>query len=146
MLINAPGDVHDSVAAEYGFMYEKLAAFNTAHGGKCVIDSAFPLQNHPCFLRSSQQDVTSRDERELLVNVAATKVRQLSEWGMRGFQGSFPRTKDRLQFEVNGERKIIIHLMVLLYNARAHLVGINQIKNTFLPALEKKTLLDVVPT
>jgi hypothetical protein len=33
----------------------------------------------------------------------ATAVRQLSEWGMRGLQASFPRLKDRITWEMGGE-------------------------------------------
>ena len=63
-------------------------------------------------------------------------MRQSAEWGMRAIQSSFPRLKDRLIFEEYGERKIILKSMILLYNLRARLVGINQIKNTYMPALE----------
>eukprot|EP00957_Ditylum_brightwellii_P204959 15341563-Ditylum_brightwellii.AAC.1 len=60
MVINMPGATHDSMAAKYGFIYDKLGCLFDKCGAKTVIDSAFLL----------------------------------SEWGMRGFQGSFPRMKD----------------------------------------------------
>ena len=66
------------------------------------------------------------------VNNEATSVRQLSEHGMQMIQGQFPRLKDNLQYEVFGERKIILYLMVLLYNFQTEKVGINQILNTFM--------------
>eukprot|EP00957_Ditylum_brightwellii_P177541 13523163-Ditylum_brightwellii.AAC.1 len=65
----------------------------------------------------------------MMLNVEATSLRQMAEWSMRRFQGSFPHMKDRLVYEENGECKRIIQLTVLLYNARSRLVGINQIKN-----------------
>ena len=58
-------------------------------------------------------------------------VRQLSEWGMRMIQGQFPRVKDKLRFEEWGERKVILRLMVHLYNFQTDQVGMNQILNTF---------------
>ena len=55
---------------------------------------------------------------------------------MREMQGSFPRIKDRLDFEMTGERKFVIMSMVLLYNYRASKVGMNQIRTTYLPRLD----------
>ena len=54
---------------------------------------------------------------------------------MRGLQASFPRLKDRLKYEEMGERKIVLSLIVLLYNYRASCVGLNQIRTTFYPHL-----------
>ena len=51
-------------------------------------------------------------------------------------QGQFPRMKDNLQLEEFGERKVILQLMVLLYNYQASKVGINQILNTFMSKTE----------
>ena len=70
--------------------------------------------------------------RGVQVNRAATSVRQLSEHGMRMIQGQFPRLKDRMEFEQYGDRKIILNLMVLLYNYTSSTIGINQIKNSFM--------------
>ena len=56
-----------------------------------------------------------------------------SEWGMRAIQGSMPRLKDALAYEENGERKLILKLVPLLYNLRIARVDLNQIKNTYLP-------------
>ena len=62
-------------------------------------------------------------------------MRQSAEWGMQAIQSSFPRLKDRFIYEEFGEQKIILKMMILLYNVRARLVGISQIKNMYLPAL-----------
>jgi hypothetical protein len=56
---------------------------------------------------------------------------------MRGFKGSFPRLKDRLQYEERGEQKIILFLFVLLYNFCASTVGQNQIQSTFMDPLAR---------
>ena len=61
-------------------------------GGKVVVDSAFKIGSKEFVIKSSQQDPT--DPEKLLINRAATSVRQLSEWGMRMISGSFPRLKD----------------------------------------------------
>jgi hypothetical protein len=59
--------------------------------------------------------------------------RQASEWGMRAIQSAFPRLKDALKYEENGERRRILKLVPLLYNVRLELVGLNQIRNTYVP-------------
>ena len=65
----------------------------------------------------------------------ATSARQTAEWGMLALQASFPRLKDRFVYEERGERRIVLKMMVLLYNMRARMVGINQILNTYMPRL-----------
>jgi len=65
----------------------------------------------------------------------ATSARQTAEWGMLALQASFPRLKDRFVYEERGERRIVLKIMVLLYNMRARMVGINQILNTYMPRL-----------
>jgi hypothetical protein len=52
----------------------------------------------------------------------ATSVWQMAEWGMRGLQASFPRLKDRLDYEEKGEQQLILELIVYLYNSWASLV------------------------
>ena len=65
----------------------------------------------------------------------ATSCRQPAEWGMRGLQDSFPRLKDCIVYEENGERAIILKFITLLYNYRVRSVGINQILNHYMPLL-----------
>ena len=79
---------------------------------------------------------SSELRREKRLHNAATSYRQSLEWGMRALQASFPRLKDRFIFEMNGERRRILKMIVLLYNYRTCKVGINQIKNTFTKCLE----------
>ena len=60
-------------------------------------------------------------------------------------QGQFPRLKDNFQLEEFGERKVILHLMVLLYNYQASKVGINQILNSFMSRTEGFYNYDITP-
>jgi hypothetical protein len=139
--INCPGSWHDSTQADYG-LYQKLDRIYTLHGAKVVVDSAFGLQNKNFLIKSSQQDparpgaTEAEARREVELNSQATSLRQLSEHGMRMIQGQFPRMKDNFKFEEFGERKVVLHLMVLLYNFQASKVGINQILNTFMSKTE----------
>jgi hypothetical protein len=61
----------------------------------------------------------------------------MSEWGMRGFQSSFPRLKEQIRYEARGERKITLMLVTLLYNYRVAKVGQNQIRSVYMPYLDR---------
>mgnify|MGYP001105559182 CR=1 FL=1 len=63
-------------------------------------------------------------------------LRQASEWGMCGLQGSFPRIKKRLPSD-SAKREKVIHTIVLVHNFRTDLVGRNQITTVFDPEYEK---------
>lgn len=54
---------------------------------------------------------------------------------MRALKGTFPRLRDRFVYEERGERRLCIMSLVLLFNPRARLVGINQIQSTCMPHL-----------
>ncbi len=63
-------------------------------------------------------------------------LRQASEWGMRGLQGSIPRCKKRLPRSPE-KRKLVIPSIVLVHNFRTEIVGLNQIKTVFDPEYER---------
>jgi len=75
---------------------------------------------------------------DVRIKRAATLMRQSAEWGMRGFQASFPRMKDCFDYEERGERRIIMIMYVLLFNLRSRLVGIDQIRNVYMPWLARE--------
>jgi hypothetical protein len=137
--LNAPGCMHDSAIAESGRLYHKLENIYNTTGGKCAVDSAFSNKRAPFLIKSSQMppggETRAQYRNNNEINKQATSLRQSAEWGMRALQSSFPRLKDRFVFEKFGERRLILKMMVLIYNLRARRVGINQIRNTFLPAL-----------
>jgi hypothetical protein len=139
---NVPGSFHDSTVAEYGGVYEKLGAMFDKYGVKCTADSAFGAKTYPFLIKSSQDPLLARGEtqEEIVAQVRtqleATSMRQAAEWGMRAVQASFPRLKDRFIYEEDGERQRVLHSMFLLYNLRTRMVGINQIRNFYMPFLE----------
>jgi hypothetical protein len=63
-------------------------------------------------------------------------MRQAAEWGIPSVEASLPWLKDRIRYEDFGERKRVLKMWLLLYNLRARRVGINQIKNTYMTALD----------
>ena len=139
--INAPGCLHDSTLAIWSGIYDKLNEAYNEHGGRVVVDSAFSRHKGEALIKSYQtnMDRTGRRRQRHRLNKDATSLRQMSEWGMHGLQASFPRLRDRLRYEEQGERKIIMQLIVLLYNFRASTVGQNQIQSVFMPHLERNT-------
>jgi len=137
---NVPGSQHDSTIADWGNIYEKLEKVYKKTNGRCVVDSAFCKKRCQFLIKSSQQDPEGMHEN--IVNKEATSLRQCAEWGMRAFQSSFPRLKDRIRFETNGERRVILKMCFQLYNYRARTVGINQIKNVYMPILQQEYSLN----
>ena len=141
--MNLPGAMHDSTIAEWGGIYDKLAGLYETTGAITCVDSAFRMRNAPYIIKSSQEnrigdgDTDEAVRRDILRKRQATSMRQSAEWGMRALQSSFPRLCDRMPYEIKGERRIAIKMMVYLYNLRARMVGINQIKNFFQPALNR---------
>ena len=128
--------------AEFGNIYDKLEGVFQRTGGKCCVDSAFGSASRE-FLYKSSQDIYGSNaltRRERVVDLQrmreATSARQTSEWGMRALQASFPRLKDKFIYEERGERRIVLKMYVLLYNLRARTVGINQIRNVYMPYLD----------
>ena len=99
------------------------------------MDSAFCKARFEYIIKSSQDPPDHLGLEACQVNAQATSCRQCAEWGMRAFQGSFPRIKDRFVYEERGERRLILKFITLLYNYRARKVGLNQILNTYMPHL-----------
>jgi hypothetical protein len=68
----------------------------------------------------------------------------MAEWRMLTMQASFPKVKDRFVYEERGEQKLVLKMFVLLYNMCARMVGINQIRNTYMKHLECDAKVDVI--
>jgi hypothetical protein len=51
---------------------------------------------------------------------------------MRMLQAQFPRMKDRIAYKEKGERRVILNLMVLLYNFQCSRIGHNEIFTMFM--------------
>ncbi len=61
----------------------------------------------------------------------------MAEWGMQSIQMLFPQIKDWFIYEEQGEQRIVMKLLVLLYNMQAWTVGINQIKKNYMLHLNR---------
>jgi hypothetical protein len=72
-------------------------------------------------VNEQMQDITRKRE--------ATSMQQSAEWGMLAVQSSFPQLKDALLYEEYSEQQRIMTSLLLLYNLRACLDRINQIRS-----------------
>ena len=129
VIINAPGNFHDFTISDYG-MYELLKSIYEQFSAKIVVDGPFKITDADFLIFSSQED--PQEPGLLILNCEATSIRQLSEWGMRIIQSSYPRLKEQLRYEETGERFIILRLMINLFNFQTHMMGQNQIMNSFM--------------
>ncbi|KAF7340349.1 hypothetical protein MVEN_01954100 [Mycena venus] len=136
--INAPGSWHDSRVAQP--IYEKLRT-RTPDGFYLVADTAFPRGAQqiegkiraPIKAGQRMQGTVAEIEERLAFDRELLSYRQTAEWGMRGLQGSFGRL--RIPLEINRQRECgdLIEICLRLNNLRARLVGINQIRNVYIP-------------
>ena len=97
------------------------------------MDSAFAAANAPYLIKSSQDVSLANSAFERVQMQEATSLRQAAEWGVRAIQGSMPRLKDKMRYEENGERRRVMKLVPLLYNLRLARVGLNQLRNVYVP-------------
>ena len=139
--MNLPGATHDSTIADLGGIYKKLEGVFRDYAIRCTVDSAFWVRDAPYLLKSSQNNITGDGEtleeirHDIAIKRATASLMQSAEWGMGAIQASFPQLCDRLSCKKKGERRITLKMMILLSNMRARMVGINQIKNVFMPGL-----------
>jgi DDE superfamily endonuclease len=136
-VVNIPGSVHDSTIAIWGGTYGRLKDVYRKTGGICCVDSAFAAGNAPYLIRSAQDVNMAKSAKEMAIMKEATSLRQAAEWGMRAIQGSMPRLTETIKYETNGERKLVMKLVPLLYNLRLAKVGLNQLANTYVPSWSK---------
>jgi hypothetical protein len=91
--------------AKRGSVYDKIDLLFAERGAKIVVDLEFSSEAHQSMFKSWQSNIDNQGYiwQNSQVQRQVTSVQQLSEWGMRGLQASFPRLKDRLMWEEKGE-------------------------------------------
>ena len=133
--INFPGSWADgSLTARFlKHLKQKIGRY------KICVDQGFPRSGEahgilvgPVPKRTARR--LHRDVRDYLLKISNvhTSLRQASEWGMRGLQGTFPRCKKRLPSD-SRKRRLVIESVVLIHNFRTDYVGCNQIRTVFDP-------------
>ncbi|CAA7260816.1 unnamed protein product [Cyclocybe aegerita] len=136
--MNAPGSWHDARVARP--IFEKLRT-KTPEGYYLVTDTAFPRGTDQIQgrIKAPMKSGTRlpADEKERAQVKAFDRqllsLRQAAEWGMRGIQGSFGRLRIPLDINHVSRRGDILEACARLYQIRARRVGINQIRNVYMP-------------
>ena len=137
-VLNVPGSWHDSRVARP--VYRKLRD-STPDGYYLVADSAFPQGTGPIEgrIRAALKEGSRlpadphRREQHLRFNRELVSYRQTVEWGMRAIQGAFGRLRLPLNINQDEERQEILEVCMRLTNVRTAKVGINQIRNVYMP-------------
>jgi hypothetical protein len=96
---------------------------------KICVDQGFPRSGEasgilvgPIPERSARRLYPAMRDQLLKRSNVYTSLRQASEWGMRGLQGSFPRCRKRLPTE-NYQRRKILEAIVFIHNFWTEIVG-----------------------
>jgi hypothetical protein len=116
---------------------------------ECCVDSAFGSVERDFLLKLGQDLLGSsaptchKQNLEHQLRQQTTSAWQTAEWGMLSIQTSFPIIKDQFIYKEQGEQRIVMKLLVLLYNMRAQIVGINQIQITYTQHLNRNANEDV---
>jgi hypothetical protein len=137
--INFPGSWHDgSITANIlPYIRERIGNY------KMCVDQGFPRSGDASFILVGP--ISRRQARRLAANLRQylltisnvyVSLRQASEWGMRGLQGTFPRFKKRLPGNAF-KRSLVIKSIVFIHNFRTEIVGLNQIRTVFDPEYER---------
>ena len=88
------------------------------------------IRNAKKELRAAKQDLSELASDQ----TAVTSARQAAEWGMRSLQGAFGRLKLPLDPNDDRGRYRLLLVCVRIHQLRARVVGVNQLKNVFVPA------------
>jgi hypothetical protein len=131
--INFPGSWADGSSTTHflPYMKRKIGEY------KICVDQGFPQSGdaHGTFVGLVTKWQARRLHRDIhnylhkISNIHAS-LRQASEWGMHGLQGTFPRCKNCLPSD-SAQRCLVIKAIVLVHNFRTKYVGYSQIESVF---------------
>ena len=119
----------------------RLLCCRALEGYSLVADAAFPTGHNRIAgkiqvpLKASQDLPLDYAQRKHILDLSRSilSYRQTAEWGMRELQGSFGRLRIPLGVEDIEKRADLIESCFRLHNLRTRLVGINQIRNVYVP-------------
>ena len=132
-VFNSPGSWHDSTVAEP--LKQLILELDLAY--KICVDQGFPRSG--AFQDKFVGPLSSKARRRLSpilrkvileLHNKYVSLRQSSEWGIRGLQGTFSRLKARLTSD-SKKRHTVIYSIILLSNFRIEYAGLNQIATVF---------------
>jgi hypothetical protein len=97
--------------------------YETVQNALLIQDCGYVSRQFLIKLLQESIHVEERVERRMARD--STSMRQSTEWGMRAFQSSMPCLKDHMKFEIRGEWRVTLTMMILLYNLQTRAVGTN---------------------
>ena len=142
--LNALRTWHNSTIADHGILVKMEYSYNT-HGVKVIVDSAFKLADESFLIQSSQQDTvddTYGGCHEQGCNICETVVRT---WCAHD-TSTVPHIKDPVTYEEARECKVIMQLMLPLYNYQMSKVGVSHILNSFMSDTDSHYRCDITET
>ena len=110
--------------------------------GFCLVaDSAFPTGHDrikgkiltPLKAGAKLHGTYAQHQQKFRLSRSILSYRQTAEWGMRELQGSFGQLRIPLEIENMEKRADLLECCFWLHNLRTRLVGINQIRNVYVP-------------
>lgn len=90
--------MHDSKIFDWGRLYDRMEETYDRNGGKVVVNSTFCRENYEYPIKYAQYVTMADGPLEVSKLGQETPLGQSAEWGMRAFQGTFPRLKDRFYY------------------------------------------------
>ena len=130
---NCPGSWHDSTVPEQ--LKDLVIEMDLMY--KICVDQGFPRSGifqdkfvGPLSRKARKRLSPVLRKAVLVMHNKYVSLRQSSEWGMRGLQGTFSRLKSRLTSD-NYTRYLLIYSIFLLSNLRIEFAGLNQIATVF---------------
>lgn len=139
--VNFPGSWHDSkVVLASGLLLDRLSDEKTPRGKAILGDSAFVTNTrvtHGKIIRGRKTTETSDIPLspllaavDAILQRAMPSERQSAEWGIRAFKAPFGRLRLPLPAD-SAVRFRLLQVCVHLYNLRARLIGLNQLRTVY---------------
>jgi hypothetical protein len=125
---NCPGSWHDKRITDA--LIQKLPSIMPSPMRLCTDSAWISKGNEAYFLYAPKEGEAGVSVYRRVFAADITSCRQPAEWGMRGWQGAFPRLTVPLSFD-SYTRKITIENTLMLHNLRCRFIGINQIATVF---------------
>ncbi len=142
--VNFPGSWADGSLT--GWFFHQIK--RRIGGFKICINQGFPRGGDASgmFVGPMSKRQARRPHRDvcnylLRISNVHTLLRQASEWGMLGMQGTFPRCKKQLPGD-DVMQRLVLDAIVLVHDFRANYVGYSQIRTVLDPEYEHVAKLD----
>ncbi len=149
VFFNVPGSVHDSQVVKMGQIYRKLEKAHKRTVGQCYVDSAFANIDWQYLYKSCQDllglSAPTQAERKIKLR-KKEKQHQQGKW-LSGYVDNtiiLPQETWSVHLQRAWRQRFVLKMFVLLYNLQARMVGVNQIRNTYMSHLQRNANEDVM--